>query len=302
MRILVTGACGFVGRHVLAELTAHGHETIGMSIGHPPPELSPHNFISANITDATRVAEIVSTVKPDACLHLAAWAFAGGGETRQVIDINLMGTANLLEAVRTSCPEARVLVVSTAHVYGMKARPTAIREDDPLTPDSVYAITKAAADNLSLLYARQHGLDIIVARPYNHIGPGQSPQFAIPSFAKQVSAIRKGAPPLIKVGNLDNCRDFTDVRDIVRAYRLLLEKGQRGKAYNIASGHEVRLGDMLSRLCELAGVQPEIVCDQTLFRPTDQSPVLDISRLQTDTGWMPHIPIDQTLSDILELS
>lgn len=302
MRILVTGACGFVGRHVLAELTAHGHETIGMSIGNPPPELPHNKFISANITDATRVAEIVSTLKPDACLHLAAWAFAGGGETRQVIDINLMGTANLLEAFRTTFPEARVLVVSTAHVYGMKARPTAIREDDPLAPDSVYAITKAAADELSLLYARQHGLNIMVARPYNHIGPGQSPQFAIPAFAKQVSAIRKGAPPLMKVGNLDNRRDFTDVRDIARAYRLLLEKGQSGKAYNIASGHEVRMGDMLSRLCELAGVHPEIAKDDTLYRPTDQSPVLDISRLRADTGWAPHIPIDQTLSDILERS
>ena len=303
MKILVTGACGFVGRHLIHELITHNHQVVGLDMGSTPRWLTSASFISGNITDAEAVDKAVAAIKPDACIHLAAWAFVPSGsvDPAKILNINLVGTTHILEAFRKISSSSRILFISTSHVYGMRARSAPIQEEDFLGPDTFYAISKAAADLICLLYAQQYGMNIIVARPHNHIGPGQSPQFAIASFARQVAAIRDGAaPPAIKVGNLDNRRDFTDVRDIVRAYRLLVEKGSAGKAYNIASGHEVRVGDVLTRLCELAGVKPDISRDPAFYRPRDENPTLDTQRIRTDTGWSPVITLDQTLKDILD--
>ncbi|MEI8352337.1 MAG: GDP-mannose 4,6-dehydratase [bacterium] len=299
MRVLVTGACGFVGKHVLAELSSHGHEVVGMDIGATGPGLDPLHYIQANINDAAGITNIIGTLHVDACIHLAGLAFAGSGDPQTILNINLVGATNVLEAFRLCRSKARILFVSSAHVYGMKARLAPIREEDPLAPDTFYSIAKMAADQIFLLYAKQYGMDVMVARPHNHIGPGQSPQFAISSFARQINAIRRGAPATMKVGNLDNHRDFTDVRDIAGAYRLLLEKGHAGKPYNIASGCEVRIGDILDTLCKLGGVSPEITRDPSLYRPLDQNPILDTRRLREDTGWRPLVPLGQTLNDIL---
>lgn len=302
MKVLVTGSCGFVGKHLLTELTTAGHEVFGMDMPPTCAYLPADRYVSANITDAPRLASLVGTISPDACVHLAGLAFVGGGEPQQILNINLVGATNVLEAFRAQRTPARILFVSSAHVYGMKARSTPIREDDALAPDTFYAIAKMAADQISLLYAKQYGMDVLVARPHNHIGPGQSPLFAVSSFARQVNAIRRGAPAVIRVGNLDNHRDFTDVRDIARAYRLLLEKGRTAKPYNIASGCEVRIGDILDILCRLGGITPDIIRDNALYRPLDQNPVLDTHRLREDTGWWPSIPLEQTLNDILASS
>ena len=288
-----------MGRHVLAELVANGHEPIGMDMGPACPGLDAAHYIPVNITDAASLASLIGAVAPDACIHLAGLAFVGGGDAQMILNVNLVGATNLLEAFRSNRLPSRILFVSSAHVYGMKARLAPIREEDPLAPDTFYAIAKMAADQICLLYAKQYGMDILVARPHNHIGPGQSPQFAISSFARQVNAIRRGAPAVMRVGNLDNHRDFTDVRDIAKAYRLLLEKGHSGQPYNIASGCEVRIGEILDILCKQAGVRPDIIRDEALYRPLDQNPVLDTRRLREDTGWWPSIPLEQTLNDIL---
>jgi GDP-4-dehydro-6-deoxy-D-mannose reductase len=303
MRILVTGACGFVGKHLIAELNAAGHEVFGVDVGHPPAGLLPEErCVTADITSLETMSKVVFDILPEACVHLAAWAFvpAGGANPQKMIEINVMGTTQVLEAFRIVAPKARLLAVSTAQVYGMKRREAPVREEDPLFPESFYAISKAAADEIARLYGRQCGMPVMVARPHNHIGPGQSPQFAVAAFARQIRAIAKGATPVMKVGNLDNVRDFTDVRDIVRAYRLLLEKGQPGQAYNIASGRQVRVGDLLDTLCRLAGVQPRIERDAALYRPDDGSPILDTQRLVDATGWTPGVRLDKTLKDILD--
>lgn len=299
MRVLVTGACGFVGKHVLADLAANHHETIGIDIGNAPADLPASRYLTGNIADANFITRTIADLAPDACIHLAGIAFVGNTNVEQMMTINLMGTVNILEGFRLIQSKARILFVSSAHVYGMRARQAPIREDDPLRPESFYAIAKMAADRTALLYTSHYGMNVMVARPHNHIGPGQSPQFAIPAFARQVNEIRHGAPPVIKVGNLENRRDFTDVRDVAKAYRLLLEKGQSGLAYNVASGHEVKIADMLDKLCSLAGVKPTITRDPELYRPTDDNPVLDTSRLRVHTGWVPSYSLTQTLTDIL---
>jgi GDP-4-dehydro-6-deoxy-D-mannose reductase len=301
MRVLVTGACGFVGRHLLAELAARGHTIVGMDKGPAPSDLPVQEFLPVDITHADAVKTAVRRLAPDACIHLAAIAFVPSGKLcpRTMTEVNVMGTVNLLEALRTDSPSTRLLFVSTAQVYGTSARPSPAREDDALQPESLYGITKTAADSISLLYARQYGMPVMVARPYNHIGPGQAPDYVVASFARQITAIRQGGPPVIRVGNLASRRDFTDVRDIVRAYGLLLEKGVPGKAYNIASGQQVHIGEILTLLSELAGVQPQIVRDESLFRPDDNCLELDITQLHETTGWAPVIPLRQTLADIV---
>lgn len=302
MRVLVTGACGFVGRHLLNELATRGHTAYGMDQGTAPSALRVEDFLQVDICDGRAVNDAVKRLAPDACVHLAAIAFvpSGAAVPARMVAVNVMGTTHLLEAFRTAGSPARILFVSTAQVYGSHPRPAPAREEDALAPESLYGITKSAGDGIARFYARQYGMEVMVARPYNHIGPGQDSGYVIASFARQVRAIRRGAPPLVKVGNLGSLRDFTDVRDICRAYALLLERGSRGQAYNIASGTLVKIGEALRGLCELAGVQPEIVRDEALYRPDDRCLMLDTSRLRETTGWAPSIPFNQTLADILE--
>jgi len=302
MRILVTGGGGFVGRHLIDDLLDNGHEPIPFD-----EELSPElarrlKGVTGDVCDVTAVRQAIEDAGPDACIHLAAVSFVPSGQANPalMLSVNVCGTVNLLEAVKALSPDCRVLVISTAQVYGPARDDTPVTEDHPLVPISMYAISKAAADLATLGYARNLGLQAMTARPLNHTGPGQSPRFVIPSFVEQIRAIaRQDAPPRIKVGNLQSRREFMDVRDVVRAYRLLVENGTPGLPYNIASRHRVTIGDVLERLCELAKVKPDVTVDPERFRPTDSTPLLDVSRLQNATGWEPEITLDTTLSDML---
>lgn len=302
MRILVTGACGFVGRHVVNELIRAGHTPLAFDTVKPVEKPLPADMRIGDLRDAPFLKRMVSELVPDACIHLAGIAFVPLGWTNPelVFSVNLLGTINLLEAFHAAAPKVRILIVTSAEVYGRVPGSHAFTEDAPLTPDNLYAVSKMAADLSSLLYARHYGTHIMTARPGNHIGPGQSPHFVTSAFAGQIVKIaKKKAKPVLNVGNLECERDFTDVRDVAHAYRLIVEGGQTGKAYNVSSEKPVKVSAVLYELCRLAGVSPEIVVDPELYRPLDARPRIDSARIRKDLGWKPQIELSTTLGDVL---
>ncbi len=308
MRILITGATGFVGRHLAEALSVRGENAIfGMSRSGQWPadakQLAERVPLRAvDLGDRAALQRVLAEVKPEWIFHLAGYPHAGRSfkERDQAWAGNLDATRNVCEAVIGWGGWPRILYVSSGLIYG-EGQGCVCDENAPLRPASPYAGSKAAADIAASQYARNPGLDIVRVRPLNHVGPGQTPDYAIPRFASQIAAIERGTqPPLIETGDLSAVRDFTDVRDMVQAYILLLEKGRRGEAYNVASGTERRIRDVLERLLVLSGCRAEIR-SQNDARPTDSTVArLDTSKLRQDTGWEPKIAFDQTLKDTLE--
>ena len=302
MRILVTGACGFVGRHVVSELIHAGHTPFAFDAAQPSGPLLPVDVHIGDLRDVAVLRKVVSELAPDACIHLAGIAFVPVGwiDPELLFSVNLLGTINVLDAFRVGAPKARILIVTSAEVYGRVLGNHAFAEDAPLTPDNLYAVSKMAADLSSLLYARRYGMHVMTARPSNHSGPGQSPRFVISAFAEQiVKIVKKQAKPILKVGNLECERDFTDVRDVARAYRMITEGGHMGKSYNISSEKLVKISAILDELCRLAGVSPEIIVDPDRYRPLDARPRIDSSRVRKELGWEPQIELSTTLRDVL---
>lgn len=301
MRILVTGAFGFVGRHVLHELEQAGHSVIAMT--DQLPDDAPKKAYETDVRNADALKRIIAEVTPDACIHLGGIAFVplGWKDPKLMYEVNAVGTMNLLEAFRHGHTGGRILLVSSSEIYGRQPRSERVKESDRLNPGNIYAVSKMAADLTGLLYARRYGTHVMTARPQNHIGPGQSLSFVVPSFAAQLADIAEGkAEPVMRVGNLDSQRDFLDVRDVARAYRLLLEKGNPGEAYNIASETMTSIRSILEELCAIAGVEPVLETDPERMRPSDDPLVLDSSRIREVTGWKPRIPIKDSLHDIYE--
>lgn len=302
---LVTGAAGFAGGHLLAHLRTS--PLTGRLVAwsrRPAPASQPDGvqWREVDITDRPAVAQGVLEARPTRIVHLAGSPHVGQSwlDTWSPMKTNVMGTHHLIQAVLQHCPKARVLVVSSGTIY----RPSddALDEDAALGPTSPYGLSKLAQDQLALGAARDHGLDIVVARPFNHAGPGQSPDFFLSSFARQIAVIEAGlAPPELHVGNLDAERDLTDVRDVVVAYGRLLDAGVKGRAYNVCSDQAHRIGDLLDRLVRLARVAVSRVVDPARLRPADVPRVLGSSiRLRTELNWRPRRSIDDTLADTLE--
>jgi GDP-4-dehydro-6-deoxy-D-mannose reductase len=295
LRVLVTGATGFVGRHLLDALRAAGHEPIAAGGPHDPPPA-----IALDILDAGAVRRVVEGAAPQAIVHLAGQAFVpqSVADPLGTLAVNAGGTAHVLEAARAV--GARVLVVSSAEVYGIQ-RPERMPLDESavVRPGNPYAASKLAAEAYGLAWQRSFGLDVVVARPFNHIGPGQDPRFVVPSFARQLADIAAGAPAVMHVGNLEAQRDFLDVRDVAAAYVLLVANGRAGEVYNICSGRTVAIREVLRQLITIARVAVEIRDDPERMRSSDL-PILsgDATKLRAETGWEPRISLAASLRDI----
>jgi GDP-4-dehydro-6-deoxy-D-mannose reductase len=299
-RILITGANGFVGRHAVREFQQHGYEVFE---GVGPDSQPRHDHqVPFNLLHYDIIRFIVDQIKPDYCLHLAGQAHIPFCQEDPVTatDLNVTGTIRLLESFRRHRPGGRILVVTSAEVYGRVDAGHRVKESDPLTPTTLYGITKQAADDAALSFGGQMDLEIMTARPWNHIGPGQHPRFVAAAFARQFASFVQGEPDEMKTGNLESQRDFTDVRDIVRGYRLILEKGHPGQAYNLASSKLRPIRELVDGFAEITQVQPNIEVDPDLFRPTDSSPLLDTTKIESECGWIPEIPLLTSLQDILQ--
>ena len=291
MRALVTGAEGFVGRHLLAHLEAAGDDVIGVDRGDGP-----------DLLDAPALDAFVRSVAPDAVYHLAGWSDVGGSwqQPLAAFQANADGTLNLLQAcVHAEVP--RVLSVSSADVYG-KVAPAdlPISEGAELRPVTPYAASKIAADFLGLQAFLGYGLDVLRVRAFNHLGPGQTSRFVASAIAERIAGNELDGSDVVPVGNLVPRRDFTDVRDVVRAYRLLVEHGEAGEAYNVCSGTDIAIRELAERMLAHARRPMRLEEDPALQRPVDV-PVLrgDPTKVHAATGWTPTIPLDQTLSDLL---
>ena len=292
MRALVTGGHGFVGRWLCAHLEAKGDEVV-----------APHAD-EVDVTDLPAVRSFVAAARPEAVYHLAGVASVAESwkHPETALEVNAGGTLAVVEAARALENPPRVLVVSSAEVYGAvgpEAQP--ISEDAPLRPVSPYAASKVAAEYVALQAFLGHGLPVVRVRPFNHVGPGQSPGFVVAALARRIAEAARNGDDTLAVGNLTPRRDFTDVRDVVRAYRLLVLHGEAGEAYNVCSGRDVMVAELVDRLMALAGVSLKLEPDPTLVRPVDV-PVLrgDASRLHGLTGWRPELALDATLADVLD--
>jgi GDP-4-dehydro-6-deoxy-D-mannose reductase len=259
---------------------------------------------TVDLTDAKRVQNAVLSLKPEAVLHLAAQSSVASSfkDPAETFSVNFLGTLNLLQALDSIGFEGAFVYVGSADVYG-KADDAdmPLRESRPLYPRSPYAVSKVAAESLCYQWSQSGKLRIVLARPFNQIGPGQDRRFAIPDFAWQISEIRRARrPPELIVGDLDVTRDFTDARDTISAYRILLEGGRNGEAYNICSGRERSLRNLVELMVQIAGVKAEITTDASRLRPVEQRRVVgDLSKIREELGWSPRISLEQTLSDIL---
>ena len=300
---IVTGAAGFAGSHLLDRL-ADDAPVIGWTRpgGRMPADGRQVDWVAVNVLDGAAVGEAFDGTAPSRLYHLAGASHLGASwhDAAQPLRTNAMGTHHVLEAVRRSGLPCRVLVVSSAQIYGVGDDP--IGEDAPLVPSSPYGLSKLAQDQLALRAVKDDGMEVLVARPFNHIGPRQSADFAVASFARQIARIEAGLdPPVIRVGNLDARRDITDVRDVVEAYHCIMASGRSGRPYNICSGRAWRIGDLLEELLHLASVPVRIEVDSSRFRPNDV-PVIqgDAGRIRSELGWSPRTPIEQTLGDTLD--
>jgi len=306
--VLVTGLNGFVGSHLLRALTVRGHEVHGFGQGEWPSGLpgvdAPASWRSGDILEAAALAAAVEVARPTQVVHLAGQASAAVSYQQPVetYRVNAIGTWTLLEAVRRHAPEARVLVVGSGEVYGPQPEGSRVSEPAPFRPVSPYALSKAAADALSEVFAKRHGLAVVRTRSFGHTGPGQSPVFAVPSFARQIAEIEAGGrEPVLRVGNLEVTRDLSDVRDVVAAYLALLDRGRPGRAYNVCRGEGLRLADVVASLVARASVPISIEQDPARVRPADLPWLVgDPGAILADTGWRAEIPLEQTLDDVVE--
>ena len=304
--ILVTGAAGFAGSHLLDLLDGEGAHVVAWHrpSGTPRPvasaEASEVTWQPVDLLDRDEVYRAIADLRPSAVYHCAGAAHVGQSweSTTDTFAVNVRGTHHLLEGLRRAGIRARVVLPSSALVY--EGADVALTEDHRLLPRSPYALSKLAQEMVGL-HAMSADLQVIIARAFNHVGPRQDPHFAASGFARRIADIEAGRwEAEIAVGNLNARRDLTDVRDTIRAYRLILERGASGRAYNVCSGQAISIGDLLDMLLARARVGIRVRVDTVRYRPNDIPFIVgDHTRISTELGWQPQIPFERTLDDLL---
>lgn len=302
-RVLVTGIEGFVGCHLARHLNSLGLEVVGLH-WQDPAEPLPARLVRGDVRDPTALHAMLADTRPDYVVHLAALSSVAASEAHSLTayQVNVIGTLNLLDSIRRLDLHCRILLISSADVYGSSNVGQQLAETDPPQPVSAYALSKLMAGEAGRFYHRVYGVDVVILRPFSHTGPGQAPHFVFPKVACGIAASEAGtAPPVIEMGNLDVRRDYSDVRDIVCAYGLALDHCRPGETYNVTSGRPVLLREAVGYLCSLARVKVEVRSSASYFRSRD-IPLLTGSpaRFQAATGWQPVIPFEQTLADLLD--
>ena len=303
MKALITGVDGFVGKYLSEYLLKQKYEVYGTTISEKYKN-EKIKIYKMNLLDEKEVNKVIKMIKPDKIFHLAGQSAVGLSWEKPVltVNINVNGTLNLLEAVRNYSKDSKILIVGSSDQYGpIKPEECPIKESKIQNPQSPYGVSKKAQEEMCKLYVNAYHTNIIMVRAFNHIGAGQSTNFVVADFASKIAQIEKGSEPVLKVGNLESLRDFTDVRDIVRGYSLLLEKGKIGEIYNIGSGKEVKVSEILKKLVSMSKKEIKIEIDPNKFRPVDVPLVVcDNSKIKKDTGWETEFLINDTLEEVLE--
>lgn len=293
-KLLITGGTGFVGG-VLQKCLANPENPYGLEL--VPPQ-------SMELRDPKGLAKLCAEAQPDLVIHLAAQSFVPQSfvNPQETFEINFLGTLNLLQALKQSDFKGQLLFIGSGDMYGLVSPESLpVTENFPLKPRNPYAVSKVAAEALCYQWSQTEDMNIVMARPFNHIGPGQSERFVVSGFARQIAEIKLGRREAeISVGDIDVTRDFTDVRDVVRAYLFLLQQGKNGEAYNVCSGKETPIRQILEQLMALAGVRANIKRDSARFRLAEQRQVYgSCDKLRGATGWQPEIQLEQSLADNL---
>jgi len=301
MKVLVTGASGFVGGYLVRYLQSLNVKVI------PTVRVNSEKFkdyIEMDVMDKQRIKEVITEYRPTHIVHLAGQSSVSESwnKKEETFALNVFGTLRLLDAIREAKLNCRILTIGSSEEYGLvNPIESPVKETNPLRPMSPYGVSKLSAGIISMQYAKAYQMDIIHTRTFNHIGPGQRLGFVTQDFAKQIVDIEKRLKePVLRVGNLEAIRDFTDVRDIVRAYVALLQKGKRAEVYNVCSGQGVTIKNLLDHMLVMSKVSIRVEVDTAKLRPSDV-PVLvgDCSKISLDTGWKKEIPLSDSLHDIL---
>lgn len=310
-KVLITGITGFVGSHLADHLLAQGgYELWGTLRWRSRRENIEHladkvHLVETELNDMTNVLDMLESVAPDQIYHLAAQSFVPSSwrSPANTISTNLIGNVNIYEALRRLRLSPRMMVACSSEEYGLVLpNEVPITEENPLRPLSPYAVSKVGQDFLAYQYFKSYGIQVVRTRAFNHTGPRRGDVFVTSNFSNQIARIEAGKQePVIRVGNLNAIRDFTDVRDIVRGYRMAVELGDAGEVYNLASGRGIKIQEMLNILTGKSKVKIEIQVDKDRLRPSDVEILIgDATKFRQKTGWEPQIPLEQTLSDLLE--
>ena len=307
-KALITGITGFAGSYLAHELLDNGYDLSGTYLSENNiknlPESDKFRLYNVNLLDTKATQELIEKEKPDYLFHLAGLTSPRESfiNPKETISTNTSAQINLLEAIKTSGLKTKILIVSSAEVYGLVSElDLPINEQTQFKPTNPYAVSKLAQDFLGLQYFLSDKLHIVRVRPFNHIGPRQSPNFVVSAFAKRIVNIERGNERIMKVGNLDSERDFTDVEDMVRAYRLALEQGEAGEVYNLGSGKSYSISQILDMLISFSNVKIQVEVDKDLIKKSDDPKLLcDYSKFKNLTNWSPQIPIEKTLENTLD--